>query len=623
MDNRNVTAMILIIGILIAFSYFNTPVEIERAQESSETLENARPKEEGASPEEAEGASFLSLAEDSISLQKKRATFGALAPLTFGETKEFSLSNQKINISFTNKGGHIKGVQLKDYQGVKRGDQGEDIFFPVVLNQHQNNKFSFELPTLWGYIHTDDLYFETLQEERSITFTADNNEGQKIIKKYTLGEKDYEIQYSVDFIGFDRYLQVDKPIKLHFKNNLNAYEKNLDYERTYSTIYYKIDQGGTDYCSCRNSDTDDLQGKPIKWVSSANQFFNYTLIANTPFVGGMVETQVPVDPESVDYLKTTLAQLNLPMQENGQGAYSFTIIAGPNEFELLKSYNLSLEDIIPFGSSIFGSINRWVIRPLFNFMELFFNNPGISIVFLTLLVKLFMYPLTYKMLYSQAKMSALKPRLSHLKDKYKDDAAGLQAETMKIYREHGASPLDGCFPMFLQMPIWFALYRFFPASIDFRQAEFLWASDLSTYDEFITLPFALPLYGAHVSLFTILWAGTTVLYTWYNSQQMSQMNSMNPMMKYMQYLMPIMFIFAFNNFASGLTAYLFFSNVFNIGQTFVTRKFIIDEQKIIAKMEDYKKKPKKTGGFQERLEKALAEQQRIAKEKEKQQNKKK
>jgi YidC/Oxa1 family membrane protein insertase len=623
MDNRNVTAMILILGILVVFSYFNTPVEIERTEDSVETTITEEVLTTKSLSEEANSFPSDDTTTDSLAYARLRATFGDLAPMAMGEEKEFNLTNGKINVNFSSKGGQIKGVLLKDYQGVKRGDQGEDIFFPVVLNKHDENKFTFELPTIWGEIRTEDLYFETEQDGNSLLFTADNKKGQKIIKQYSLKEDSYEISYSIDLQGFERSMQIEKPLRLYFKNNLNPYEKNIDYERTYSTIYYKIDEGGTDYCSCRNSDTEDLTGKSIKWISSSNQFFNFTLIGNAPFEGGTVETLVPEDPQTVDYLKSTVAHLNLSKYSSNSSQYNFTIFAGPNEFELLKSYNLYLEDIIPFGSSIFGSINRWIIRPLFNFMELFFNNPGISIVFLTLLVKLFMYPLTYKMLYSQAKMSALKPRLSHLKDKYKDDAAGLQAETMKIYREHGASPLDGCFPMFLQMPIWFALYRFFPASIDFRQAEFLWATDLSTYDEFITLPFELPFYGAHVSLFTILWAGTTILYTWYNSQQMSQMTNMNPMMKYMQYFMPIMFIFAFNNFASGLTAYLFFSNVFNIGQTFVTRKFIIDEQKIIAKMEDYKKKPKKKSSFQDKLEKALAEQQRIAKEKEKQPKKNK
>jgi len=218
------------------------------------------------------------------------------------------------------------------------------------------------------------------------------------------------------------------------------------------------------------------------------------------------------------------------------------------------------------------------------------------------------------MLYSQSKMGALKPQMAKLKEKYKDDQQKVQMETMKIYREYGVNPAGGCFPMVLQMPIWFALYRFFPASIEFRQASFLWANDLSSYDVFFQLPFTVPFLGDHISLFTFLWAISMLIYTYYNSKIMD-MSSINPMMKYMQYMMPLMFIFFFNNFASGLTCYLLFSNIMNITQTLVTKNYLIDSTKIQAELDANKKKPKKKGGFQQRLAKALEDQQKIAAEK--------
>jgi YidC/Oxa1 family membrane protein insertase len=249
----------------------------------------------------------------------------------------------------------------------------------------------------------------------------------------------------------------------------------------------------------------------------------------------------------------------------------------------------------------------------------FIGIKGIVILVLTLIVKLLLYPLSYKMLYSQAKMTALKPQLSSLREKFKDDPSQMQMESMKIYREFGVNPLGGCLPVVIQMPVWLALYRFFPASIEFRQADFLWATDLSSYDAAFWLPFAIPFYGQHVSLFTLLWVITTLIYTYYNMQQMD-MGSMGganaEMMKWMQYLMPVFFLFFFNNFASGLTCYLVFSNILNVAQTIITKKWIIDDNKIKEQLEAYRKKPKKKGGFQTRLEEALKQQQAVAAQRE-------
>ena len=221
-----------------------------------------------------------------------------------------------------------------------------------------------------------------------------------------------------------------------------------------------------------------------------------------------------------------------------------------------------------------GSVNRWIVRPLFMLLSSFIGNVGIVILLLTLIVKLGVYPLTYKMIHSQSKMAALKPQLANLKDKFKDDQQKMSMEQMKLYREFGVNPMGGCFPMLIQMPIWFALYRFFPASIEFRQEGFLWATDLSTYDVITYLPFEIPFYGEHISLFTLLWAAATVGYSWYNMRHLDMSSMSNPAMKYMQYAMPVMFLFFFNSFASGLTCYLFFSSLFNIGQTLVTKNLV-------------------------------------------------
>jgi len=289
---------------------------------------------------------------------------------------------------------------------------------------------------------------------------------------------------------------------------------------------------------------------------------------------------------------------------------------GPNEFERLQTFDNSLEEIIPFGRSIFGSINRWVIRPAFNWLSKFIPSKAITIIVMIFILKMLLYPLMYKMLHSQAKMGVLKPELAGLKEKYKDEPQKVQMETMKKYREYGVSPFGGCMPMLLQMPIWYALFRFFPASITFRQESFLWATDLSSYDVFFRLPFDIPAFGAHVSLFTILWAATTIIYSYYNMRHMDM--SANPAMKYVQYFMPVTFLFFFNTYASGLTVYMFFSNLFNILQTIITKKFVFDDDKLRAELDLQKNKPKKKKtGFQARLEEAMKQQQEVQKKRNK------
>lgn len=626
MDKKGLIGILLIFLIFFIFSWLNTPADVVNSEEVS-TRETALTQDTGENNSIVSEKNYTntdSSSRDSVTDSRLIQKYGLLAGAATGNEQKHTLKNDKFSISFSSKGGKIQGVELFGFEGVKDGiGKEEDVKFPIVLNSHPSNDFSYIIPTTNGNISSSDLYFTTESTDRSITFTATGEGGLKIVRYYEINPDSYEIKYSVNFRGFDHIVDRNKPITLNFENYLYSFEKNVEYEKTYSTMYFKPTDNGSDYCNCRSSDTEDLSSKPIKWISSSNQFFNFTIIGDESFKGGIMKTVVPDNPADVDYMKKTSADLYLSDKSLADATYTMKLFAGPNQFELLRPYELDLEDIIPFGSSIFGSINRWVVRPIFNFMELFFNNPGISIIFMTLLVKLLLYPLTYKMLYSQAKMSALKPRLSHLKDKFKDDPTGLQMETMKIYREHGVNPLGGCFPMLLQMPIWFALYRFFPASIDFRQAGFLWADDLSTYDEFMSLPFSIPFYGDHVSLFTVLWALTTVLYTWYNTKHMGDMMNSNPAMKYVQYLMPVMFLFAFNNFAAGLTCYLLFSNILNILQTYVTKNFIISEDKIIARMDHYKTQPKKKSGFAERLEKAMQEQQKITQEKENKLKKKK
>ncbi|NUO02380.1 MAG: membrane protein insertase YidC, partial [Saprospiraceae bacterium] len=472
-----------------------------------------------------------------------------------------------------------------------------------------------------GGVSTGQLYFETAQEGNKVTFRASAGEGRYFEQTYSLAPDSYKIDYDIRFEGLNNLIGNDvKEIKLDWVNFIDPIEINRTYERNYSTVYFKPTEDGADYCSCTADDSQDAGGQRLKWVAHSNQFFTSGLFADQSFNGAAMETQV-FDLENED-LKRLRSEVRIPYGHAPSEVFSMSMYAGPNEFKRMREMGDYFEDVIPFGWSIFGSINRWIIRPIFNFLSSFMGSAGMVILILTLFVKLLVYPLSYRMLYSQAKMGALKPQLEGLKAKYKDDTQQIQVETMKMYREFGVNPLGGCLPMLLQMPIWFALYRFFPASIEFRQASFLWATDLSSYDVIARLPFEIPLgFGSHISLFTLLWAATTLIYTYYNTKHMDF--SANPAMKWMQYIMPILFLGFFNSFASGLTCYLLFSNVINIGQTIITNKYLIDQDKIKALLEKNKAQPKKKSAFAERLENAMKEQQRVQAEREQAKKKKK
>jgi YidC/Oxa1 family membrane protein insertase len=626
MDKNNITGLILIFMLVMAWSYFTKPSaeEIQRNQEIQDSLANVAAEQAMivGKQDQIRQDSFTVAATipDSLKQLQRYNTYGAFATSAEGEEKSYRIDNELFTVVFQNKGGRIKEVIFKKYEKLSIDSLREEVYTPLKIFDDEKNKFEFKLDVagaVGGKVNTGDLFFQGVVNGNTITFRARaNDEGAYIEQKYTVSPDDYLIDYDVNLVGLQAVGNNAQSLSINWVNWIDRIEHNTSYEKNYTSIYYKEMDDDPDHCSCTSADNENVDGKPLKWVSHSNQFFNTSLIAKNSFKKGNLEIELTGDQDK--NLKKFTSLLEVPL-ENNSAAMQFYV--GPNEYNRLASYEIDLEDVIPYGQSIFGTINRWIIRPVFNFLSSFIGSAGIVIFVLTLLVKLVLYPLTYKMLYSQSKMGALKPRLAKLKEKNPDDAQAVQVETMKLYREFGVNPLGGCFPIALQMPIWFALYRFFPASIEFRQASFLWASDLSSYDVFAYLPFNIPFYGEHVSLFTILWAVTTLIYTYYNTKHMDMGG--NPMMKYMQYFMPIMFLFFFNNFASGLSCYLFFSNLMNITQTIVTKEYIIDKKKIERELEAYKKKPKKKGGFQDRLADAMKQAQDAQAEKAKGKGKKK
>ena len=617
MDKKQLIGFVLIFGLLMAINFINKPskedLQKQKLQDSL-ALVNKIVKDEAVDVPKTLAAenTILTPGPDTLADAKSQLVYGPLALFSTGEEKEFKLENEDIEITFSNKGGRIKNVRLKKYESWLEGKNHEKIVNPVELLNYPADKFEYSLPVTGAQnnnVNSENLYFDVTQNSNEITFQVSGNNGVSFLQKYTLQDKGYEINYEIVHTGLN--LAKDDKLTLNWEVYLKGLEKAIQYEKTYTTLYFKTAKE-VDHLSFSGNDEEEDAISQIEWVSNVNQFFNSTLMKkDQQFKSAKFEVVVPGEDEETDYLKICRSKLEFPETDN----FKMSFFVGPNEFNTLKSYKNDLEMVVSFGWNIFGTINRWVVRPLFLFLFDIVGSMGIAIIVLIFIIKGLLYPLNYKMLLSSSKMQALKPEIDKLKEKYKDDAQQTQLKTMELYRKYGVSPFGGCLPMLLQMPIWIALFRFFPAAIEFRQVPFLWAPDLSSYESIAYLPFNIPMYGNHVSLFAMLWGISSVIYAHYNMKNMDMGTSQNAAMKYMQYIMPVFFIVFFNSYASGLNVYMFFSNLFTILQTIVTKRFIIDEEKIRAKLELQFEKPKKKSKFTQRLEDAMKQQQELAEKK--------
>lgn len=627
MERKQFIGILLIMVTFMLWTITSAPSkeEIEKAKKEQDSIALLKHSDKPSTALTTKPDSLVRTSvNDTLNTQLNLLKFGPFATSGSGAESEEILENELIRITFTNKGARIKEALLKKHYKTVTDSSGKESKELVKLLNASENKFEYNLPvsgTANNTVKTSELYFTATKSGNTIAFRAQAANGGYFEQKYELSPNDYSLKYAVSANNLASvFTSGSKSIPLFWENHLSKYEKGVQFEQNYSTVYFKEAEERRDYCSCVSDDSKELNEKPIEWVSHVNQFFNTSLVGQSGTFGKTTVSTKMTDFKTSDYVKLVTSDIQVPMSDLNQGTFDMTMYIGPNEFKRLSAIGKDLEEIIPFGSSIFGTINRWFIRPFFDFLSSYIGSKGIVIILLIFLIKMLLYPLMYKMLYSQAKMGALKPELAHLKEKYKDDMQKQQMETMKIYREYGVSPFGGCMPMLLQMPIWYALFRFFPASITFRQEPFLWATDLSSYDVLFNLGFEIPFFGAHVSLFTLLWAVSTIVYTYYNMQNMDL--SANPAMKYVQYIMPVMFLAFFNNYASGLTCYMFFSNLINILQTVVTKNYIFDEEKIRAQLLKEKEKPKKKSGFAAKLEEAMKQQQAIAEQRNKSKTKK-
>ena len=513
------------------------------------------------------------------------------------EEKIVTIKNSLLSIDFTNIGAIPKVVNLLDY---KKYDSTN-----LLLIDSNQLQFEYSIPLSNGNVlNTSEVQFELIEStENSVSYKHTEN-GSDIIQSYTLKPNSYKLDYSINFKGFDKKISPNnRYAEITWKSKIQQLEKTAKDERPVTSVYYKYaSEDDIDYLS-ETKDDDETLTSNVQWISFKQKFFNQTLINEDNFKedGIFIESLEP-DDENEDYVKNLSAKLFIPI-ESDQVVENMAWYFGPNHYPTLKDQNIGLQKIIPLGWGIFGWVNKGLVIPIFNWLDNYFSNYGLIILLLTLIIKLGLFFPMYKVYKSSAKMRILKPELDEIKERTKGDVQKAQQEQMKLYKQAGVSPLGGCLPQLVQMPILFAMFRFFPASIELRQEKLWWADDLSSYDSIFDFPngFEIPFYGDHVSLFTLMMTCVTILFTYMNSQNSGQM--VGPM-KTVMYLMPIMFLGFFNNYAAALSFYYFLSTCITIIQNVVIRKFVIDEDKLHKQIQESKKKKVviKKSNLQKRLE---------------------
>lgn len=556
-----------------------------------------------------------------LSEKKKLEDYGVFSKAGQGESKDYILENDLIKIKVNSKGGRITYVQLKEYQTFDS--------LPLILINENSSTFGFTFNTInRRTITSDSMFFVPVginpENSLSDSFVVSGDDSLSFAMRlypnssdgafntdnyieyvFTLKGNDYMIDFDINFVGIYNVIASNTSyLSLNWKAELIKQEKAKS-KYNGPTVYYKYFDDDVDYLSETKDDEEKLVSK-IKWVSFKQQFFSSTLIAENSFATALVN--VSTNEESTDelYLRDMKAQLEIPFNTIGDQSFPMSFYFGPNKYKGLRNYNLDLEQQIPLGWSFFLMhwINRFIVIPVFNFLEGHIASYGLIILILTLLLKIFLFPIAYKTYVSSAKMRVLKPEIDEIAAKFpkKEDSVKKQQATMAFYKKAGVNPMAGCVPMLLQFPFLIAMFRFFPAAFELRQQSFLWATDLSSYDSIWTFPngFNIPFYGDHISLFTLLMTVSTIFYTRINNQMMASSQQM-PGMKVMMYMMPIMFLGIFNNYASGLSYYYFLANVITFGQMFLIKRFI-DEDALRKKLQANKAKPKKKSNFSKKLE---------------------
>lgn len=632
MDKNTVIGFLLIAVIIIGFGLLNRPSEEEIARQrkyndSIALVQQTRAEAEAAAQAALSERDLTDENDSTIQNEHFSNALGEFGIAARGTDELITLENELIRLKISTKGGTVYSAELKNY---KTHDS-----LPLILFEGDESRMNFTIITNKNrVINTADLYFEQISDikkdesgNQSLILRLNTTEDAYLDFAYTLPADDYMLAFGLKSHNMTKILPVGTNyLEMQWNSKIRQQEKGRKFETRYSAIHYKYDSDDMEKMSESKNDAKKIPNR-LKWIAFKDQFFSTILIANDAFTSTSLTSTI--EKESSPYMKSYASEMITSFDPTGNIPTTFRIYYGPNQYKILKAYDndlpkeekLRLRDIIPLGWGIFGWVNKGLIIPMFNFFGRFISNYGIIILLMTIVIKLIIFPMTYKSYMSSAKMRVLKPEIDEINKRIPaDKAAERQQATMQLYSQVGVSPMSGCLPMLLQMPILFAMFSFFPASIELRQQSFLWAQDLSSYDAIISwnanIPIISNFLGNHISLFCVLFTVTNIISTKLNMSSQPT-NDQMPAMKWMMYLMPVMFFFMFNNYASGLSYYYFLSSLITIGQTYAIRA-TINEEKLHAQLMDAKKNkkknPKKTG-FMERLEKAQREQQKAMKNK--------
>jgi YidC/Oxa1 family membrane protein insertase len=623
LDINSIIGFALIFGILMYMLWQNqpTPEEIaeqEKAKQEQLATEEKSKKQDDVIQTTAEDFSAVSNT-DSTQLSVLKNKLGAFAyssTLPSAKDDNTVVETELLYLKFSNKGGYLSEVKLKNFVNYDS--------VPIYLIKDKNAAFNINFGTTDSRIlNTQDLYFQP---------SVSSNEGNTIVSmklkvsetkfleyRYEIKKDDYMMDFTIRSQGLDNVINSSQEINLDWQIKTYRHAKSVSYENRYTELVYEYDGGKDDYLG--QSELSEDTADDVTYVAFKQHFFTSILLADTPFKKADLKSSNLIKDEEIDTVYTKAFAVKLPLDLTaGEINKTMDLYFGPSDYKILNAYDRNLDEVVPLGWGIFGWINRYVFIPTFGFLSSFLPY-GFAIILMTILVRIVMSPVTYKSYVSQAKMKVLKPEIAEINEKYKDNAMKKQQETMALYSKAGASPMAGCLPALVQLPVFYALFQFFPSAFDLRQKSFLWAEDLSSYDTIAELPFHIPFYGDHVSLFPILASVAIFFYMQMTTgQQMASqptqegMPDMSKMMKYMMYFSPLMMLFFFNNYASGLSLYYFVSNLITIGIMLVIKNYIIDEDKIHARIQENKKKPKKQNRFQKKMKDMMeqAEKQKQA-----------
>lgn len=603
MDRNQIIGIVLIMAMLVGYQLLVPKPAPE--QKPAQTTQTTQPTPvSGVSSATSATAGVATAAQPLDSLAAK-AKYGEFAAAAVGQARDIVVENSDLKLTFSTLGGRVKQVVLKKYKTYDKK--------PLVLIDSTSSQTSLELPVSRGKVDLHKLYYQTTAQPgavsgkpQRITFRAEVGPGQSVEQVYSIPAEGYVLDYDLKLNGLNTLVANDN-IRFLWQDKMRQYENDLANNRRAATVNYLTADGNFDQLKESEASEEATLEEPVQWFTIKHKYFLSGFVAkNAPLQRASFKALV--DPADTSVVKTATADVLLPMADVKAGKGNYKFYYGPNDFQLLGSVAPEFDQNVYLGYSVLKPINKYFFVPVFNFLEKFISNYGLLIIALVVFVKLVLTPLTYKSYVSMAKMRVLQPELNAMKERVGDDMAKQQSEQMKIYQEVGVSPLNGCIPVVATMPILFALFMLFPNLIELRQKPFLWASDLSTYDAFITFP-AIPFVGSHLSLFTVLMTASSIAFAYFNNQTTpTQPGPVN--MKALSYVFPLMFMFVLNSYPAGLTFYYFVSNVVTIAQQQLIRRFV-DEDKLKAVLDENRRKNasgqgKKPGGFQAMLQKQLA-----------------